>query len=64
MGCKPVYKNLKGWNQDISQCKTFDELPLECKTYIQEIEKTTGVEVKIISVGPRRDQTIIRSEIF
>jgi adenylosuccinate synthase len=62
--CKPIYKILNGWNQDISQCKTFEELPEACKSYIKEIEKTTGVDVKIISVGPRRDQTIIRSEIF
>jgi adenylosuccinate synthase len=62
--CKPLYKELNGWNQDISNCKTFDELPMECKNYVEEIERTTGVDVKIISVGPRRDQTIIRAEIF
>ncbi len=62
--CAPVYRELKGWKKDISGCRTFDELPVETKEYIKAIEDTTGVPVKIISVGPRRDQTIIREEIF
>ncbi|MDF2655323.1 MAG: adenylosuccinate synthase [Bacillota bacterium] len=62
--CKPVYRELKGWMADISGCRTYDELPEEAKAYIEAIEETTGVPVKIISVGPRRDQTIIREQIF
>ena len=62
--CKPVYRELKGWKSDISECKTYEELPEEAKAYIKAIEDATGVSVKIISVGPRRDQTIIREEIF
>lgn len=62
--CKPVYRELKGWNCDISGCKTWDELPEEAKAYVKAIEETTGIAVKIISVGPRRDQTIIRENIF
>jgi len=62
--CKPVYRELKGWMSDISNCKTYEELPAEAKAYVEAIEETTGVPVKIISVGPRRDQTIIREQIF
>ena len=62
--CKPIYKELKGWMCDISACKTYEELPQEAKDYVKAIEETTGVPVKIISVGPRRDQTIIREQIF
>ena len=62
--CKPVYKELKGWKCDISGCRTYEELPEQAKVYIKAIEESTGVPVKIISVGPRRDQTIIREEIF
>lgn len=62
--CKPVYRELPGWQCDISACKTFEELPEAAKAYIKAIEDTTGVPVKIISVGPRRDQTIIREQIF
>jgi adenylosuccinate synthase len=62
--CKPVYRELKGWMSDISNCKTYDELPEAAKAYIQAVEDATGVPVKIVSVGPRRDQTIIREQIF
>ena len=62
--CKPVYKELPGWKCDISHCRTYEELPKEAKAYITEIEKITGVPVKIVSIGPRRDQTIIREQIF
>jgi len=62
--CKPVYRELPGWMCDISACKTYEELPEAAKAYVKAIEDATGVPVKIISVGPRRDQTIIREQIF
>ena len=57
---QPVYTNFKGWEDDITEIKEYDSLPKEIKTYIEFIEKDTGVPVKIVSLGPRRDQTIIR----
>lgn len=62
--CKPVYREVAGWKCDISGCRTWDELPEAAKAYVRAIEEATGVPVKIISVGPRRDQTIIREQIF
>lgn len=62
--CKPIYREIPGWMCDISNCRTYDELPEAAKNYIKAIEEATGVPVKIISVGPRRDQTIIREQIF
>ena len=62
--CEPVYREVAGWKCDISGCRTWDELPEAAKAYVKAIEETTGVPVKIISVGPRRDQTIIREQIF
>jgi len=62
--CKPVYRELPGWMCDISGCRTYEELPEAAKDYVKAIEETTGVPVKIISVGPKRDQTIIREKIF
>ncbi len=62
--CRPVYRELPGWKCDISECRTYEELPEAAKNYIKAIEETTGVPVVIISVGPRRDQTIIREQIF
>lgn len=56
----PVYKDFPGWKRDITGCRTFDELPEELKNYIRFIEDETQVPVNIISVGPDRDNTIIR----
>ncbi len=57
---KPVYKELSGWNENISNIKKYTDLPSNLKKYIEFIEKEIGVKVKYISVGPNRDQTIIR----
>ena len=57
---EPVYKEFKGWKTDISQIRTFDELPEELKVYIKFIEDEVGVPVSIISVGPDRVATIKR----
>lgn len=62
--CKPVYATLKGWEQDISSCKTYDELPENAKKYIEFIEKEVGIPIVIVSTGPDKNQTIIREEIF
>jgi adenylosuccinate synthase len=57
---KPVYKEFSGWKCDIT-CKNSEaNLPKELMEYIRFIEEETGVPVKIVSVGPDRDATIIR----
>jgi len=58
MKVKPVYETLKGWNSEISNINNYDQLPLEAKDYLQFISQQSGFEISIISVGPRRDQTI------
>lgn len=57
---EPVYTTLPGWKEDISKCKTYDELPQVFKDYIAFIEKETNTKVSIVSVGPDRDATIFR----
>ena len=57
---EPVYTPLKGWMQDISQCKTYEELPQTFKDYIRFIEEETHTPISIVSVGPDRDATIFR----
>lgn len=54
----PVYETLKGWKQDISGARSFKDLPAECKDYLSFISQESGIEIKIISVGPKREQTI------
>lgn len=61
---KPEFVTLPSWKEDISTCKTFDELPLNCKNYISTIEKYLGVSIDIISVSPDKDGTILRKEVF
>lgn len=57
---EPVYTTLKGWKEDISQCKSYDELPQVFKDYIRFIEEETKTKVSIVSVGPDREATIFR----
>ena len=59
-GIVPVYKEFKGWKTDITSCRKFEELPVQLKEYITFIEEQTGVCVYVVSVGPNRDETIIR----
>jgi adenylosuccinate synthase len=62
--CRPVYRSMAGWRTDITGCTSFDELPEAARAYIAEIERISGAPVKIVSVGPGREQTIIREEIL
>ena len=54
----PIYEELEGWNEDLSQMTSFEELPLNAKKYIRFIEDFTGVRVSMISVGPDRRNNI------
>jgi adenylosuccinate synthase len=56
----PVYKKFKGWNQDLSDVKTFDAMPQELVEYIAFVEQQLNVPISLISIGPDRTQTIVR----
>ncbi|HSH52414.1 MAG TPA: adenylosuccinate synthase [Bacteroidales bacterium] len=55
---EPVYKKFKGWKEDISRIQSFANLPKTFKSYLQYIENQIKVPIKIISVGPNRNETI------
>ncbi len=57
---EPVYTEFKGWKCDICKVRRYEDFPTEFKQYVEFIERETGVPVKIISVGPDRDETIVR----
>ena len=57
---EPVYTEFKGWKCDICKVRKYEDFPIEFKNYVEFIEQFTGVPVKIISVGPDREETIIR----
>jgi adenylosuccinate synthase len=62
--CKPIYETLPGWSEDISKIKSYDELPKNVKDYLTRIEELIEVPIPIISVGPAREETIMRENPF
>ncbi|NHB68082.1 adenylosuccinate synthase [Perlabentimonas gracilis] len=58
---EPVYHEFKGWNTSLAEIRSEADFPAELVDYIRFIEKETGVPVKIVSVGPDREATIIRN---
>ena len=60
--CKPVLIELDGWKEDITNVKSFEELPAAAQAYVRKIEEVTGVKVGVISVGADRSKTIIIDE--
>ncbi len=62
--CKPVYIELPGWREDITKAKKFQDLPIHCQDYLRQVEELTETPIALVSVGPGRDQTIIRRNPF
>ncbi|MEX2404479.1 MAG: adenylosuccinate synthase [Balneolales bacterium] len=55
---KPVFREFKGWEKSIKNCKSFDDLPEEAQTYIKFIEEYIQVPLVLVSTGPGREETI------
>jgi adenylosuccinate synthase len=60
----PVYRDFKGWNQDLAEDTDIDTLPEAARTYIAFLEKELGVPVSMVSVGPERQQLLTRAGIL
>ncbi len=58
--CRPLYIDLPGWKEDISEVESFQELPENARLYIELLEELMGVEIEYVSVGPGRKQTFIK----
>lgn len=56
----PVYETMPGWKEDITGCTRWEDLPAVVRAYVERIEELSGVRISYISVGPERDQTIMR----
>ncbi len=63
-GCTPVYMEIPGWQEDISEARQLDQLPPQTHAYLETIEEITGVPISIISVGPGREETIMVQDLF
>ena len=61
---KPIYKYFDGWQEDISNARTFDELPANCQKYVRFIEEYTGTKFCLVSVGPDRNANIVLRDIL
>lgn len=62
--CIPVYEEMEGWKGNISQITKYEDFPQQLKAYISRIEELVRTKVVIVSVGPKRSQTIIRENVF
>lgn len=60
----PRYREVKGWDEPLGLCRSFDDLPKNARDYVETIEHLTGVPVTLISVGPSREQSILRRSPF
>ena len=59
-GCTPVYEEFPGFTEDISNLRRYEDLPEVCRSYIARLEELCECPVKMIGVGPERDQVIER----
>jgi adenylosuccinate synthase len=59
--CQPVYEALPGWKESTVGIVEEAKLPVTCQDYLRRLEAVVGVPLALISTGPRRDQTIVRS---
>ena len=55
--CKPIYEELPGWEEDITGCRSLDELPENARNYVRRIGELVGIRISTFSVGPGREQT-------
>jgi adenylosuccinate synthase len=62
--CTPIYEEIEGWNCDITEVKSMDDMPAAAKAYLDRLTEVVGCPPVLISVGPRRDQTIQLADPF
>ena len=64
VNCDPVYETLPGWQEDTTEISNYDNLPANAKQYVDRICELTGVKLDILSVGPKRKQTMVLNDLF
>lgn len=57
-GYQPIYEEYPGWAEDVSGVRQWEDLPAAAKTYLAAIEKSAEIPVKLVSVGPEREQIV------
>ncbi|HSP61320.1 MAG TPA: adenylosuccinate synthase [Ornithinimicrobium sp.] len=61
---RPVYEELPGWEEDITACRTFEELPANAQAYVRRLEELMGTRISVVGVGPGRDQSIVLHDML
>ena len=61
---KPIYEDLPGWKQDVSEVRHLDDLPANARQYVRRFEQLLDAPIDMISVGPERHQAIVTRDIF
>lgn len=62
--CKPIFEELPGWKEDITSCRTLEELPDNARKYLERISELCNVKISIFSVGPDREQTNLLEQLW
>lgn len=62
--CEPVYEEAQGWRTGLGSFRKFEDLPLKARAYVKRVEELAGAEVALVSVGSRREETILRRNPF
>ena len=60
----PVYEELDGWTEDISECRAFDDLPKNTQAYVNRLEELCGARISGIGVGPSREQSVVIHDLL
>ncbi|MHA7129908.1 adenylosuccinate synthase [Algoriphagus namhaensis] len=60
LNVKPVYKTMKGWNCSLKGIREYEKFPEELKAYVEYLEQELGVPINLVSIGPDREQTILK----
>ncbi|AIG64720.1 adenylosuccinate synthetase [Corynebacterium atypicum] len=61
---EPIYETMPAWDEDITGCRTFDELPQRAQDYLRRLEELSGCRISYVGVGPNRDQTIVLHDVL
>ena len=61
---EPIFETMPAWDEDITYCKTFEDLPQKAQDYVLRLEELSSCRISYIGVGPGRDQTIVRHDVM
>ena len=60
----PIYEEFEGWQTSTCEARSYEELPIQARTYLERLAEVTGIPLGIVSVGPGREQTMILVDLW